>query len=320
MSLAISMTLHLRIDHTTGGFTPTTKAGYPERVIGSRGSLVKSSSVALLVLLLGCPLVLADVPDVAALLAGAEAAFDRWTEPFDFIAYEASLREAISLWEDALPLVPDEDVAARVLVLNRLSQAWFELATAYQPTARDREATFEWGKEVALAALELDPEFVATREADGFRAALRAATDIGTIFWYGNALGSWLDFHRMKALFGGVRDVGACFERSIELDETYDGGGPHRAMAIFIAQAYFVIGRSRSDAVAHFERSIEIDPTYLENYVNYAEYHARGTDDDLFDRLLEAVFAAADDPAIVGSHPLYNHLAIQRARALAGDR
>ena len=310
---------HLRIDHSTGGFTLTAGPGILGGVSGSRGFIIRSSGAAALVLFLVSTLIYAEEPRVEALLAGAEAAFDRWSEPFDFDAYEASLRKAISLWEEALPLLPAEDSATKIRVLNRLSQAWFELATAYQPDARDREATFERARDAGLAALELDPAFVATREANGFRAALRAATDVETIFWYGNTLGSWLDFHRTRAIFGGVRDVGASFERSIELDETYDGAGPHRAMGIFVAQAHFLVGQSRDDAVEHFERSIEIDPTYLENYVNYAEYYARGTDDDLFDRLIAAVLEATEDPAIVMAHPLYNHLAIERAHRLAAD-
>jgi tetratricopeptide (TPR) repeat protein len=283
-------------------------------------SVGATASVLAALLAVGVLCVRAEEPDVEALLAEAEAAFDRWSGPFDFDAYEASLREAISLWEEALPLLPDEDTATRIRVLNRLSQAWFELATAYQPDARDREATFERARDAGLAALELDPAFVAAREVNGFRAALRAATDVETIFWYGNTLGSWLDFHRTRAIFGGVRDVGASFERSIELDETYDGGGPHRAMGIFVAQAHFLVGLSRDDAVEHFERSIEIDPTYLENYVNYAEYYTRPAGDDaLFEALLAAALEAAEDPAVVGAHPLYNKLAIDRAVGLAKD-
>ena len=251
------------------------------------------------------------------LLAGAEAAFDRWSEPFDFAAYETSLRRAIDLWEEALPLLPDEDVETRIDTLNRLSQAYFELATAYLDDSGAREAAFEAGKDAALAALELDPAFVETRERDGFRAALRAATDVASIFWYGNNLGQWLDDHRFTAFFGGVRDVQASFERSIELDESYDSGGPHRSMAALLARAYFLVGRSRSDAVAHFERSIELDPTYLESRVNYAEYYARAVGDDaLFDDLIATVLEAAEDPDVVAAHPFYNELAIDRARSL----
>jgi len=293
--------------------------GYPGNVSGSRGVTIRSLGAAALVLLLGSAVAHGGDADVHALLDEAEAAFDRWSEPFDFDTYEASLLRAISLWEEALPHLSDEDTATRVRVLNRISQALFELATAYQPNAQDREATFERARDFGLEALNLDPSFVATRKADGTRAALRAATDVETVFWYGNTLGSWLDFHRTKALFGGVRDVGACFERSIELDETYDGAGPRRAMGIFVAQAHFLVGLSLRDAVEHFERSIEIAPTFLENHVNFAEYYARGTDEDLFDRLIATVLEAAEDPSIVAAHPLYNHLAIERARELAND-
>jgi len=294
-------------------------AGYPDRMLGTRGFVIRSFTVAVLVLLVGFAVVRANELDVESLLAEADAAYDRWCGPFDFVAYETSLQTAISLWEEALPLLPAEDTSTRVRVLNRLARALFELATAYLPEPRDREATFVRARDFGLHALELDPAFVAAREADGFRAALRAATDVETIFWYGNNLGSWLDFHRMKAIFGGVRDVGATFERSIELDPTYAGSGPHRAMGIFIVQAHFLVGLSRGDAIEHFERSIEIDPSFLENYVNYAEYYARGTDEELFDELIGTVLAAAEDPAIVGAHPLYNKLAIDRAIALAAD-
>jgi tetratricopeptide (TPR) repeat protein len=259
----------------------------------------------------------AEDADVPALLAEAEASYDRWSEPFDFAAYETSLRRAIDLWKEALPLLPADDDATRVEVLNRLSRAYFELATGYLEESREKEAAFEAGKGAALAALELDPAFVETRERDGFRAALRAANDVASIFWYGNNLGQWLDFHRFTAFFGGVRDVQASFERAIELDETYASGGPHRSMAALLVRAYFLVGRSREDAVAHFERSIELDPTYLENCVNYAEYYARPVGDDaLFDTLIATVLEAAEEPSVVAAHPFYNELAIDRARSL----
>jgi len=255
--------------------------------------------------------------DVATLLAEAAGLYDRWTEPFDSLAYETSLRGAIALWEHALTLVPEKDVPTRIHVCNRISRATFELALGYLSDPAEREATYEEGKDTALAALELDPAFVAARERDGFRAALRAATDVASIFWYGNHLGQWLDFHRFTAFFGGVRDVQASFERAIELDETYEGGGPHRSMAALLAQAYFLVGRSRQDAVAHFERSIELDPTYLENHVNYAECYAQAVGDDaLFETLIATVLEAAEEPNVVAAHPFYNALAIDRAKAL----
>jgi hypothetical protein len=49
--------------------------------------------------------------------------------------------------------------------------------------AAEKDTAFRAGKDAALASLDLDPAFVATREKDGFRAALHAASDIATIFW-----------------------------------------------------------------------------------------------------------------------------------------
>jgi tetratricopeptide (TPR) repeat protein len=261
-------------------------------------------------------------PDPSTLIEQAEESFDRWNTPFDFVGYRDRLETAIGLWEQSLPEIPADQTQTKTRVLNRLSQAYFELAEGYLSIGGDREAAYEKGKDAALESLRLDPVFVATNEEHGFRAALHAATDVAAIFWYGNTLGQWLDFHWWTAVVeGGVRDVYASFQRSIELDETYDGGGPHRAMAAFLAQACFLVGRSREDAVLHFERSIEMDPTYLENHVNYAEYYARATKNwDLLDTLLTDVAAKADDPAIVGAWPFYNYLAIERADALRDAR
>ncbi|UCF10126.1 MAG: hypothetical protein JSW65_00095 [Candidatus Bipolaricaulota bacterium] len=252
------------------------------------------------------------------LIARADAAFDRWTGTFDFDAYEADLRLAIDLWEEALPLLAEDRIQSRSRVLNSLSQALFELADGYVIDRGDRETLFERGKDAALASLELDPAFVETREADGFRAALLAANDIAAIFWYGNTLGQWLNYHQWTAVMGGVKDVYASFQRSIELDETFDAGGPHRAMGSLLAQAYFTVGRRREDAVAHFERAIEIDPTHLESYVNYAEHYAKAEKDQvLLDELLTTVLTLAEDRAVVAAHPFYNARAIERARRLA---
>ena len=90
-------------------------------------------------------------------------------------------------------------------VLNRLSQAYFELALAYVDAPAEKETSFEAGKDAALAALYLEPAVVAAREKNGFRAALRATSNVASIFWYGNNLGQWLNYHQLTAIMGGVR-------------------------------------------------------------------------------------------------------------------
>lgn len=252
-------------------------------------------------------------------IAEADGLFDRWSGPFDFATYETSLRGAISLWEEALGALTVEELQSRAYVLNHLAQAYFELAEGYLKDGGEKEAAYEAGKDAALASLRLDPTFDATEAGDGFRAALRSATDVAAIFWYGNALGQWLNYHQITAIMGGVRDVAASFERALELDEDYDGAGPHRALGALISQAYFVIGRERSECVGHFERCIELAPNHLEARVTYAERYARPTGDEtLFDALIGEVLSLAEDPDVVAAFPFYNALAIERARALAG--
>jgi hypothetical protein len=169
----------------------------------------------------------------------------------------------------------------------------------------------------ALASLQLDPLFDETEEADGSRAAPESASDVEATFWYGNTLGVRLNYHQITAILGGVLDVLTSYDRTIELDETYLGGAPQRSMAALIAQAYFVVGKSRHDSVPHYERSMQIDPTSLKSYLNYAEHYAGPTGDDAFcNALLTTTLELAEDPEIMAAWSLYNELAIHRARTM----
>jgi tetratricopeptide (TPR) repeat protein len=251
------------------------------------------------------------------LIAEADAAFDRWTGPFDFVAYQQKLETAIALWEQALPLLTEEQTDSRAHALDRLAEAYFEMGEAYLTSPDDREGAYKKGSDYALESLRLDPAFRAAEQGDGFRAALSASNDVEAIFWYGNAVGKWYDYHQIQAIFGGVLDVLASYERAIELDETYFGGAPQRSLASLVAQAYFVIGKKRDDCIPHYQRAIEIDPNYLESYVNYAEQYAiplKKT--DLAESLLATLDQLAQDPQVVAKWPLYNYLAIQRAASL----
>ncbi|MEW5826249.1 MAG: TRAP transporter TatT component family protein [Candidatus Bipolaricaulota bacterium] len=260
----------------------------------------------------------AGAADPAAdLLAAADAALAEAQVSFDFDAYRGQLETAISLWEEALPLLAADDRERRAHALNGLARAYFELAEAYLEAPAEREADYKTGSDYALASLRLDPTFVATEAADGFRAALYSASDVGAIFWYGNTIGQWYNYHQIQAIFSGIKDILASYERAVELDETYLGGGPHRSLAAFIAQAYFVLGKTRDECVEHYERAMEIDSSYLETYVNYAEHYAKATGrDELFSQLLATVDELGKDPAVVAAWPFYNYLALRRAAQL----
>lgn len=128
-------------------------------------------------------------------------------------------------------------------------------------------------------------------EQESFRAAISGATDVAALFWYGNNLGSYLNFHFMAALSGGMNDVRAAFARAIELDESYIGGGPWRALGSFLAKVPSFLGGDREKAKEAFARAIELGPDFLENYVDAAEYvYKQGEEwDEFCTNLREAI-------------------------------
>jgi tetratricopeptide (TPR) repeat protein len=274
--------------------------------------------VFLAVLLVLC--VLGFAQDPPALIAQANQQYDRFGKAFDLAAYESDLRQAIALWQQAATLLPAGAVQTKTQVLSHIAQASFELAEGYLTTTKEQEAAYAQGKDAALAALQLDASFTATKDKDGFRAALEATDDAVAVFWYGNDLGRWLNFHALTAITGGMKDVAASFKRALSLDETYLGGGPHRSLACFLAQVPSVLGGNLEEAKSHFEQAIAIDPDFIENYVDYAAYYAKPKKDwTLFTTLLDEAVARAKDPDAFGKWPFYNTLAVDRAKALRQD-
>ena len=246
----------------------------------------------------------------------ADAAFDRWDGSFEFEAYQQRLETALAAYEQLLDLVPEDERQARVYIANRLSQGYFELGFAYITDRGDQEKAFAKGQAHALTSLRLDPSFVQGEE-QGFRAALESADDVIALFWYGNNRGKYLDFHWLTALSGGMKDVRAAFERAIELDETYFGGGPLRALGSFLAKVPTFLGGDMAQAKAVFERAIELGPNFLENYVDYAEYCAKPEQEwDIFRDELNTALELAEDPEVMACWPLYNTLALRRAEQL----
>lgn len=255
----------------------------------------------------------------AEFIAEADALYDRWQGEFEFASYEARLRGAIAKWEAALAALPGDEVEMRAQALVSLARAYFELADAYLGGS-DRKLAYAKGEAAALGALRLEPEFVRAEGAQGFRAALGVASDVGAIFWYGNNLGRLLNYDYGRAIFGGTRDVSAAFARAVELDEAYWGGGPHRALANFLAQTPGFLGGNEVQAGVHFARAIELDPSFVQNYVDQAEFYAKPRKEwDALCRLLRTALGQGADPAVATRWPLYNHLAVARAQALLAE-
>ncbi|MGD9676478.1 MAG: TRAP transporter TatT component family protein [Candidatus Bipolaricaulia bacterium] len=251
------------------------------------------------------------------LIEEADALFDRWTGTFDFDAYEERLRGAIGRYEEALLVLDAADVARSAHVRNRLAQAYFELATAYLVSDREKEAAFLAGRDHALASLRLDPAF-RTAEAASFRDALASADDVAAVFWYGNDAGSYMNYHQLEAMFGGgARDVPTCYERAVALDETYLGGAPLRSLACYLARVPGFLGGDLARARELFDRAMVLAPDFLENPVNLAELVLKPSGDVAEAcTFLQDVVARSADPEVMGAWPFYNELSTRQARKL----
>ena len=272
-----------------------------------------------LVIIAACVILLsvAGLAQTPNLIASADASFDRWSGHFSFSAYETQLREALALYEQALPDIPPAELQTRSHVLNRLAQGYFELGMAYLSDRSKQEEAYSKGKDYALSSLRLDPSFVKA-EKESFRTALSSAHDAQAVFWYGNNLGRYLNFHILTAISGGMKDVQASFERALKLDPTYLGGGPGRSLGSFFAQVPAFMGGDKDKAQAALDSAIKIDPSFIENYVDIAEYVAKPAKDwDLFCTEIGIVLLKGSDDTAMAKWPLYNALALKRARDLA---
>jgi tetratricopeptide (TPR) repeat protein len=264
-----------------------------------------------------CAVSLSSRAQVEDLIRAADAAFDAHQGAFTFDSYEGRLRVAIATYEQALLLIPEDAQQTRSHTLTNLSEACFELGTAYSASRDEQEALFSKGKDYGLASLRLSADFASVETAQGFRAALSAATDVAALFWYGNNLGRYIEFHPLTAITGGMKDVEASFERTTELDEAFLGGGPWRALGSYLSTVPAVLGGDLERAGECLRRAIELGPDYLENYVNYAEYYAKAKKDwASFCEETKQALALAQDEARFARWPLYNTLALRRAQEL----
>ena len=254
-----------------------------------------------------------------SLIAEADQLYDRWSGDFNYEAYQADLQADYDLYQQALGVLADEDTDTRFDLLVRLSQVSFELGEGYLTDLDEVKAMHTLGKDYALAALRLDPDFVVT-EGESFRAALSGAKDVGAIFWYGNTLGRYLEFHPLTAFMGGMQDIQACFERAMELDPTYMDGAPLRSLGSFYAQVPDFLGGDMEQAEAVHQQAMAVSTTFLENVVNWADFVLQPLEDwETLCVALNDVLTLAEDPDVMVAWPFYNERALRRAREVLNE-
>ncbi len=154
-----------------------------------------------------------------------------------------------------------------------------------------------------------------------FRASLAATRrgDLKVLYGFAAAWAGWIEVNaRDWNAIARVSKMAALFERCVELDETYDGGGAHLYLGVVKSLLPPALGGKPDEARAHFERALEIsDGRNLMVRVLMAEHYARAVfDRELHDGLLTTVIEAqAEYPG----YTLINMLAKREAGRLLAE-
>jgi len=157
-----------------------------------------------------------------------------------------------------------------------------------------------------------------TRPFDDYQKWLvrRRLGEVPELYQFASSWAGWIQAHGDD--FVAIAELGkvkALMERVVELDETYDSGGPHLYIGVFETLLPPSLGGRPEVGRAHFERAIAISGgRHLMTKVMYADQYARLVfDRDLHDKLLNEVVSA--DPNVPGL-TLINTVAQRRAREL----
>ncbi len=132
--------------------------------------------------------------------------------------------------------------------------------------------------------------------------------ELAALYGFAVAWAGWIQIN--SADWNAVADlakVTALFERCLDIDERYDGGGAHVYLGVIKSLRPAALGGEPEIARAHFERAIEISAGHnLMVSVLMAKHYARNVfDQELHDSLLTSVIAAnADYPGYVLSNSL----------------
>lgn len=243
----------------------------------------------------------------------------RANEAFEERFIEERMREAIAWYEAALPYLDQLPVQSQAFVLDRLSQAYYELTTFSEgDTPEDREL-FAKGKEYGFQSLALSPGF-ARWEARDFKRALGFVTDPAALLWTADNWGALFRYDPWQGM-SHVGKVKAMYERCIEVEGSYWGGSCHNALGALLVTTPDFLGGDLEEGKGHLERAIALDFYYLENHVVYAQYwgftydlfgNMNGIRDrELIERELSFVLEAP-----IGEWPFWNREAKKEAEAL----
>ena len=134
------------------------------------------------------------------------------------------------------------------------------------------------------------------------------------VFWTGYAIARYINLNKDNPdALADLPFAVACFERSMQLDHTFNNYAPHVAMAGYYARASESLGGQPADARREFEAAINATHRQFLTYlVMYARFYAVMVQDRaLYRSLLEEVINAGD---VMPEQRLANVIAKRRAR------
>jgi hypothetical protein len=91
------------------------------------------------------------------------------------------------------------------------------------------------------------------------------------LYWTTLSFGRTIESLSIFSQLGAAGSFRLALERTIELDGACFHGGPHRALALYLAQAPGVVGGDSALARRHAEEAVRIAPTFAENHLGFAE-------------------------------------------------
>ncbi len=141
-------------------------------------------------------------------------------------------------------------------------------------------------------------------------------TDVPVLYTWAASWAGWIQAHRDDwNAVAELPKVEAAMQRIIQLDETFEEGGPHLYLGVLGTLQPPSLGGKPEKARAHFERAIELSGGHnLMAKVLFAKHYARLVfDRKLHEQLLQEVLAS--DPVDPG-HTFSNAMAKEEARRL----
>jgi hypothetical protein len=184
---------------------------------------------------------------------------------------EDDMFEAIRLFESLLSSLETLSLSSQTYVLNRLSQLCYEAALFSEGMPPEDEELYTKGKEYGLRSLQLNEEFAAQEETDGFEQALAYATDVAAMHWTANNWGMICGIHPLVGLVQ-QSSVLALFARCVELEPDFWGASAQSALGSLLIMVPGPLGGDDAAGLALIEDSIVADSSYLNNHIILAEY------------------------------------------------